>query len=235
MSSRHEKKILEALAISQRGGLSKIKISEISNLSVRELEGVLDNLINNNYINKKHEDQNYYLKPESIIKYPPLKKIKKISDSISKANNPLSTRELATTVNQKSYEVSNVCRRHEKWGWLQKGNPKKKKLYFSPIIRDIMHSGNYELINELRKKLKSVISKYDIEEPKLLNDLKIAFQNILKRDDLKKYLKSINEFRKKLFDAINQKKSKKDVVGLLDIRPFPKDIHTWNSYRETFY
>lgn len=167
--------------------------------------------------------------PSAKVITLPITRDIRVGKVVAKATEPLTTRELAEAAKMPPRQVYSVCRRLEKKGYFQRGDPAVKHLLFSPLTGEVVHGGNYGRIKTLDQKLRGIAAQFSPGDPKTERSLQRFFGGVLKKKEHAKHRKSIYSFRKRMLKAVSQAQGKKDVSGLLGLRPFDREIPTWRS------
>ncbi len=152
-----------------------------------------------------------------------------IYNSVSKAKKPLTAIYMAKKRGLDSNYVSRVCNRFKERGYISKGKPKegKKKAYFAPITGEVVHAGNYERVKKLYQELHKIVSKFNLEDPRLEQNLGKSLESMQARKDLTKSKGSIKTFKKDLLAEVIRAEKKNEIRDALRIKPFYPKVSTW--------
>jgi len=151
-----------------------------------------------------------------------------VAQYVSAAKEPPTTAEIAKGIGLNSNQVYQICQYFNKKGFFIKGKkPRKKPLFFSLIIRQIMHPGNYELIMQLNRGLRKIIEEYDLKDPKLKANVLSIFKTKLNK--YPHYSNAIHSGMERLIRTIERAKTKDEVLELLELRPFYPKVCPWKS------
>lgn len=151
----------------------------------------------------------------------------KLYNSVNKEKKELTAKKLANKLSLDSSYVFKVCRRLENGGYIKRGPPEEKRLFFLPLTGEIVHSGNYERVKELNHELNNIVSKFSLKDPRLKQNLQKSLGGMLEREDLAKFSEPIEAFKDELLTKVSQAKTKKEARELLGLRPFPFGVTTW--------
>ena len=110
-----------------------------------------------------------------------------------------------------------------------KGKPEKKRLFFAPLTGEVVHPGNFKRVQELYRELRGIVSKFNLEDPKLEQNLRSSLESMQDRENLAMFNKSIRTFKKDLLIKVPRVKTKNKARELLGIRPFYRGVTTWKS------
>lgn len=169
-------------------------------------------------------------KPPIIFQPPPDKvyAADKVRACVVSAPNPPTTNQIAKGTGLPHKKVYNICQNFKKKGDFEKDiKPREKPLFFSPIIHQIMHAGNFNLINKLNKELPIIIEKYELKDPQMETALHKFFKTILRQYPY--YHNSIVSGMKNLIRTIKRAKTKEDAISSLGLRKFHPKVCTWKS------
>ncbi len=161
-------------------------------------------------------------KPPIKIATPP----DKVYQCVVSAPKPLTTSEIAQKTGLDSKKVYRICTPLEKKGLLEKvKKPREKPLFFSLIIRQIMHAGNHDLITTLNTELRIIIRKNELRDPRMERALRKFFANMLRT--YPQYRNAINSGMERLIGTINRTNTKDEVLELLGLRPSYPEVCIW--------
>lgn len=176
---------------------------------------------------KKEQEPKEPPKRRPPIIITPSEKVCAIVESSPK---PLTTAQIAQETGLPHKKVYRICTPLEKKGLLKKGKkPREKPLFFSLIIRQIMHAGNFNLIDKLNKELPIIIEKYELKDPQMETALHKFFKKIL--HEYPYYHNSIVSGMERLLRTIKYAKTKDEVLELLGLRPFYPEVCTWKRLK----
>lgn len=214
-----------------------------SPVEVGDAEETIENLVENGKLERKGKRY----RREPIIYPPPLPPIEtvpklvtmpklpveekehRIAQYIGTAKETPTAKEVAQKVGLISREVCDVCRRYEYKGFLTRGTPTAIRFLFAPIIGQNIHSGNYELAKSLYNRLRQIVARFDLKDPRLIVSVSEFFSRILGQKKYARYRKAINSYRGELIGIIRQAESKSDVYEFLGFKPYYRDVSTWAS------
>lgn len=151
----------------------------------------------------------------------------KLYNSVNKEKKELTAKKLANKLSLDSSYVFKVCRRLENGGYIKRGAPEEKRLFFAPLTGEIIHSGNYERVIELNHELSNIVSKFSLKDPRLKQNLQKSLGRMLERKDLAKFSEPIGTFKHELLTKVSRAKTKKEARELLGLRPFLSGVTTW--------
>lgn len=151
---------------------------------------------------------------------------------INKAKEDLTAKKLAEKVDLNPSYIFKICRRLEKGGYITTADPEEQQRFFAPLTGEIVHKGNYNRVKELNQELGGIVSKFSLKDPKLKQALQSSLENMLEREDLAKFSKSIETFKEDLLKKVSQVETKSEVREILGFRPFPQFVTTWKKPSE---
>jgi len=153
----------------------------------------------------------------------------KLYNIIDKAEKALTAKKLAEKVHLDPSYVFKICRRLKNGGYIKRGYSERHRRFFAPLTGETVHSGNYNRVKALNQELIDIVSKFSLKDPRLKQGLQSSLENMLEREDLTKFSKSIETFKKDFLKKVSQAKTKSEVHGLLGFRPFPQFVTTWKK------
>jgi hypothetical protein len=155
----------------------------------------------------------------------------KVKTTVLKEKKSLTTAELAKKLTLPHHKVYQICRSLVEKGLFRKGviKPSEKRVLYAPLIGEVIDASSYERMKTLDKKLRRIIAKFSLEDPRLKQNLEKFFLNLLKKKEYEKYSTSINSFKKDLLRAVDSAEKKSDVRKYLGFRPFHPKERTWES------
>lgn len=153
----------------------------------------------------------------------------KLYNVIHKEEDALTAKKLAEKVHLNPSYVFKICRRLKNGGYITTADPEEQQRFFAPLTGEIVHKGNYNRVKELNQELGGIVSKFSLKDPKLKQTLQSSLENMLEREDLAKFRKSIETFRESLLEKFSQVETKSEVRKILGFRPFAQAVTTWKK------
>lgn len=230
MSKELKIRILEKLCRSKTNCRSLDWLKEKVEKNENRLRAALDELSREFKIRRREEQKNeFYCLPSFSINS--VKAGYRAYNHISKAKKPLTSKNLAKKLNLDSSYVYKVCKRFADRGYITKGDPEEKRLFFAPLTNEVVHSGNYTRVQGLYRELHGIVSKFNIEDPNLVKNLSSSLEDMQGRESLVRFNKSIGAFKNDVLTEVNKVKTKSEARELLGIKPFYRNVTTWKSSR----
>lgn len=216
--------IIDALNWAQKKLLST-EILEETYVKEEILEKALNEMIDLGNIS--YSEDRYAVKDPSHL--PQTLKIRyDIKKMISEEREPPTTRKLSDELKYDLTKISGVCNSYKNKGYIKKVKKKSDRiLFFSSITGEVVTSSNYERINNLNRKLRSIVSETDFPEPGITEKIDISLESILPQKIYESRIDNINSFRKEFNNTVRRAETKKDIYKPFGIFPFHNIVAAW--------
>ena len=246
VGKRLKERIKKALACAGRKGLSLRELESHLGVEESRLEAALDELIASGEVQRWRGRYRLAVvagpgtveppvavagpgtvEPPVVVEPPPIK----VALLVAEAKIPPTTGEVAEAVKLDSRKVYGICRRFEKDGYFERGElrPSPKRVFFVPMLGTNMTRANYGLADRGYRQLRKVVGGFDLNDPRLEQNVRKFFADMLRKKEYAKYRRAIASFREQLLRGIRGAETKSEVYELLGFKPYHPPVPTWKS------
>lgn len=139
----------------------------------------------------------------------------------------ITTAELARLAGVESSAASGACRMLESHGWLERGDPARKRQLLFPLTGETLNSQNYERIDSIRRDLGEIVSAHEPGDLALLRALEKFLRELSQRADLEEFEEQIRSGSHEILQSARTAKTRTGIKASFDLKTYFREVPTW--------